>query len=188
MFYSNLFNGYIFVSLLVYNLGNFVCCRPNIQETNELSPGEGCTYQNKTYPLGESFDVECDKKCKCGLDGVVYCEQRCPLFTVYDSSIALGRCLEIRNPLDECCVLNVCGSNRSMSGQTGFECVYSEWSPWTACTAPCGKDAFKLRTRTLLNANSMSLADMAKCNDRLETVKCSLLPCKMGTGAGKKKT
>ncbi|KAI5751425.1 hypothetical protein M8J77_007363 [Diaphorina citri] len=191
MCYRNLINQYIFVSFLVYNLADLCLGRPNIVESNDLNPGGGggCLYLNKTYRWEETFDVDCDKKCKCGLDASVYCEPRCPLFTAYDNAMPLGRCIEIRNPLDECCIINVCGSNRVISGQTNPECVYSEWSAWSACTAPCGKDAVKLRTRTLINQNALTLTEMAKCNDRLETVKCSLLPCiavPMGSG-GKKK-
>ncbi|KAM7345702.1 spondin-1 isoform 1-T3 [Cochliomyia hominivorax] len=52
------------------------------------------------------------------------------------------------------------------------ECRYSEWSPWTHCTASCGDNSFRQRTRSLLNTDMNY-----KCKDRVRIEKCKVLPC-----------
>ncbi|XP_005181625.2 spondin-1 [Musca domestica] len=54
------------------------------------------------------------------------------------------------------------------------ECRYSEWSVWTPCTATCGDNSYRQRTRTLLNIE-MSY----KCKDRVIVEKCKMLPCQL---------
>ncbi|XP_020800952.1 spondin-1 [Drosophila serrata] len=52
------------------------------------------------------------------------------------------------------------------------ECRYSEWSAWTPCTASCGDNAVRQRTRTLLNTDLSY-----KCKDRVRMEKCVMMPC-----------
>ncbi|XP_030383750.1 spondin-1 [Scaptodrosophila lebanonensis] len=52
------------------------------------------------------------------------------------------------------------------------ECRYSEWSAWTPCTASCGDNAVRQRTRTLLNSDLSY-----KCKDRVRIEKCVMMPC-----------
>ncbi|XP_017839968.1 spondin-1 [Drosophila busckii] len=52
------------------------------------------------------------------------------------------------------------------------ECRYSEWSAWTPCTASCGDNAVRQRTRTLLNTDLSS-----RCKDRVRVEKCVVMPC-----------
>lgn len=52
------------------------------------------------------------------------------------------------------------------------ECQYSEWSSWSPCTARCGENSIRQRTRTVLNA-SMSY----KCKNKVQTERCNVPPC-----------
>lgn len=52
------------------------------------------------------------------------------------------------------------------------ECRYSEWSAWTPCTASCGDNSVRQRTRTLLNTDLSY-----KCKDRVRIEKCVMMPC-----------
>ncbi|XP_023030655.1 spondin-1 [Drosophila willistoni] len=56
------------------------------------------------------------------------------------------------------------------------ECRYSEWSAWTPCTASCGDNAVRQRTRTLLNTDLSY-----KCKDRVRIEKCVMMPCLMSS-------
>lgn len=56
------------------------------------------------------------------------------------------------------------------------ECRYSEWSVWTPCTASCGDNSYRQRTRTLLNIE-MSY----KCKDRVIVEKCVMMPCQLSS-------
>ncbi|XP_037945543.1 spondin-1-like [Teleopsis dalmanni] len=52
------------------------------------------------------------------------------------------------------------------------ECHYSAWSAWTPCTASCGDNSVRQKTRTLMNTD-MSF----KCKDRVRIEKCVMMPC-----------
>ncbi|XP_034478819.1 spondin-1 isoform X1 [Drosophila innubila] len=56
--------------------------------------------------------------------------------------------------------------------ETRDECRYSEWSAWTPCTASCGDNSVRQRTRTLLNTDLSY-----KCKDRVRMEKCVMMPC-----------
>lgn len=56
--------------------------------------------------------------------------------------------------------------------ETRDECRYSEWSAWTPCTASCGDNSVRQRTRTLLNTDLSY-----KCKDRVRIEKCVMMPC-----------
>ncbi|XP_053961979.1 spondin-1 isoform X2 [Anastrepha ludens] len=52
------------------------------------------------------------------------------------------------------------------------DCRYSEWSAWTPCTASCGDNSMRQKTRTLLNTELSY-----KCKDRVRVEKCIVMPC-----------
>ncbi|XP_064538001.1 spondin-1 [Drosophila montana] len=56
------------------------------------------------------------------------------------------------------------------------ECNYSEWSAWTPCTASCGENSVRQRTRTLLNTDLSY-----KCKDRVRIEKCVMMPCMLSS-------
>lgn len=38
---------------------------------------EGCLHKNRTYEIGQTFNIGCEQKCVCDRDGIVECQGRC---------------------------------------------------------------------------------------------------------------
>ncbi|XP_055855447.1 spondin-1 [Episyrphus balteatus] len=52
------------------------------------------------------------------------------------------------------------------------ECRYSDWSPWSPCTATCGSHSVRQQTRVLINTELSY-----KCRERVRIEKCIVMPC-----------
>nr|ATU82948.1 secreted Spondin-like protein [Pristhesancus plagipennis] len=55
------------------------------------------------------------------------------------------------------------------------DCVYSEWAPWSLCSATCGLNSVQQRTRSI---DYVKTRNPTKCLERLETRVCNVLPCR----------
>ncbi|KAK9508658.1 hypothetical protein O3M35_006166 [Rhynocoris fuscipes] len=56
------------------------------------------------------------------------------------------------------------------------DCVYSEWAPWSLCSATCGLNSVQQRTRSI---DYVKTRNPTKCLERLETRVCNVLPCRI---------
>ncbi|XP_018569451.1 putative epidermal cell surface receptor [Anoplophora glabripennis] len=69
----------------------------------ETEPLEICTFENKTYNRGDTFDKGCTEACACEAAGKITCKPRCPPVTKTSD-----RCVEVPDPNDFCCLKVLC--------------------------------------------------------------------------------
>ncbi|CAB0001548.1 unnamed protein product [Nesidiocoris tenuis] len=55
------------------------------------------------------------------------------------------------------------------------DCVYSEWSAWSLCSATCGLNSVQQRARSI---DLQKTPDPSTCLERLETRVCNVFPCR----------
>ncbi|OQR78907.1 putative epidermal cell surface receptor-like [Tropilaelaps mercedesae] len=78
-----------------------------VQTPPRLARGfiKGCTHNNRTYEIGQHFDLGCEEKCVCEPAGVVECHKRCK---DYMDIIGYQHCRFEDSPDDICCKVPVC--------------------------------------------------------------------------------
>lgn len=69
----------------------------------ETEPIEYCTFGNKTYNRGDSFNKSCSEVCLCEAAGKMSCKPRCP-----ETKKTSDRCVEVPDPSDPCCKKVLC--------------------------------------------------------------------------------
>ncbi|BES98927.1 serine-type endopeptidase inhibitor activity [Nesidiocoris tenuis] len=60
-------------------------------------------------------------------------------------------------------------------GNSQDDCVYSEWSAWSLCSATCGLNSVQQRARSI---DLQKTPDPSTCLERLETRVCNVFPCR----------
>uniref|UniRef100_A0A0K8STY7 Spondin-1 n=1 Tax=Lygus hesperus TaxID=30085 RepID=A0A0K8STY7_LYGHE len=55
------------------------------------------------------------------------------------------------------------------------DCIYSEWSAWSLCSATCGLNSIQQRARAI---DTQKTPDPSVCLERLETRVCNVFPCR----------
>ncbi|CAH0551231.1 unnamed protein product [Brassicogethes aeneus] len=81
------------------------CCATLVCTTTEsaVEPFETCSFNNKTYQIGDTIKKDCSELCTCEPVGKLNCNPRCaPANKTFD------RCVEVPDPSDTCCKKVLC--------------------------------------------------------------------------------
>ena len=110
---------------LVEDLYDPVCCKKKICHNQQNHQNETtnipCHHSNQTYKVNETFNIGCELKCLCQMNGQIECQPRC-----FDDDDHHGHYHEMYchlrpDPDDpECCKISICDYNNSTIDQHKF--------------------------------------------------------------------
>ncbi|KAH9497969.1 hypothetical protein DERF_013899 [Dermatophagoides farinae] len=110
---------------LVEDLYDPICCKKKICHNQQNHQNETtnipCHHSNQTYKVNETFNIGCELKCLCQMNGQIECQPRC-----FDDDDHHGHYHEMYchlrpDPDDpECCKISICDYNNSTIDQHKF--------------------------------------------------------------------